>query len=197
MSIDMQEKDEEILWQSNGKLYFQAITFLISSVVLVIGIVTDGFFSKLLFSDFYLIMVGIYLFGVAIKLVPVFVIIYTIINWLFAKSLGTVEYFATNKKIVDKSEKKEYIEYFAFEYSKINKIKIQPSFFFKKRGVSIIIFPKFNSTGPLEWRFQFFKDRGVKVPKRLEERYHVLYNVSDYKPLLKILEQYHVKIINK
>jgi len=194
MSIDMLEKDEEILWQSSMKFYFQTITFLISSVVLVISIVTDVFFNTHLDFD----MFGILIISLLITGFSLFGIIYTILNWLFAKSSDTIEYFATNKKIVDKREKKEYIEYFTFEYSKIKKIKVRQSGFFKKRNVSIIVFPKYKPTSPFEWRFRFFKEQGVKLPQRLfQESYHVLLHVSDYEPLLKILEQHHVKIIYK
>jgi len=194
MSIDELEKDEKILWQSNMKFYFQTITFLISSVTLVISIVIDVFIiSRLIFDMFVILTISILITSFSF-----FGIIYTLFNWLIPKSSDTIEYFATNNKIVERCEKKEYIEYFTFEYSKIKKIKVRQSGFFKKRNVSIIVFPKYKPTSPFEWRFRFFKEQGVKLPQRLfQESYHVLLHVSDYEPLLKILEQHHVKIIYK
>ncbi len=202
MSIDMVEKNKEMLWQLNVKLYFRLILFLISSMVLVIGILFQDFFRK--FSDYPTGLFGFLLMGLfgmsAILLLglPLAGFTLALIDWLAGKSLGgKITYFATHDNIIDKREKKEYIEYFIFEYSNINKIEIKPRFFFKKRGVLIRIFPEFNLSNTIEWSFKFFKEHGVKVPQLFEGDYHVLYNVSNYKPLLKILEQNHVKIIKK
>ena len=131
MSIDMLEKDEEMLWQSKAKLYFQTIAFLISLLVLVIGLLTNGFFNNLRYSEYNIFNGLIHIIGIAIIIFPLFGIISTIINWLTGKSLGSsISYFATNNRIIDKREKKEYSEYFTFDYSKIIKIEVHPSFFF-------------------------------------------------------------------
>jgi len=193
----MLEKDEEILWRSTPKFYFQTITFLISLAVVVFSIVTGLPFNRLLYSDFDILLALLFIISLLITVLSFFGIIYTTLNWLFAKSSDTIEYFATNKKIVEKCENKEYIEYFTFEYSKIIKIEIQRSFFFKKRGVCIRIFPEFNRLSPYDWKYHIFKGSGVKVPQPLKEAYHVLYSVSDYEPLFKLLEKNHVKIIDK
>ncbi|MHA1375188.1 MAG: hypothetical protein ACTSR7_12955 [Promethearchaeota archaeon] len=200
MSTNMLEKDEEILWQSKINVKFQTMIFFISLVIFIIGIGILIEISKYITSSdvqvdvFFLVISSLVV--LSITGIPLTGICYGIYIWVIIK-YSKRSYFATNNKIVDKREKKEYIEYFTFEYSKINKIEIRSISLFKKNGVSIRIFPKFNSADPYEWSFQFFKDTGVKLPKRLEGRFHVLFNASDYESLLGILEKYQVQIIIK
>ncbi|MHA1375186.1 MAG: hypothetical protein ACTSR7_12945 [Promethearchaeota archaeon] len=201
MSINTLENDEEILWQSNIKLYFPIILFLFSSIVLVIGILSNDFFNK--FRDYppgpfgMLLMGLVVLTNIMLLGLPSAGIILAILLWSFAKSEGSISYIATNKSIIDKREKKEYFEYFTFDYSQILKIEIHPRIFFKKRGVSIRIFLIFNSAYNFDWSYKLFKESGMNIPQHRDIEYHVLYNVSNYEPLLEILEQNHVKIIKK
>jgi len=201
MSINTLENDEEILWQSNIKLYFPIMLFLFSSVVLVIGILSNDFFNK--FRDYPPGPFGMLLMGLVILTNIILLggppagIIVAILLWLFAKSEGSISYLATNKSIIDKREKKEYFEYFTFVYSKILKIEIHPRIFFKKRGVSIRIFPIINPDCNFDWSYKLFKESGMNIPQHGDMKYHVLYNVSNYELLLKILEQHHVELIYK
>ncbi len=196
----MMEKDEEILWQSKINLKFNFIILLIWLVVLVIGIIIDGFILNIVrtpnISIEIFLLVILILIILLITGVPLMGILYPIVIWSFIK-IEPRSYFATNNKIAEKRENKEYDEYYTFEYSKIDRIEIKPVLFLKDKVAIIRIFPDFNSNGDFEWRFQFFKEQGVKLPQRLLGNYFSLYNVSDYEPLLKILEQNHVKIINK
>jgi len=201
MSINTLENDEEILWQSNIKLYFPIILFLFSSVVLVIGILSNDFFNK--FRDYPPGPFGMLLMGLVILTNIILLggppagIIVAILLWSFAKSEGSISYLATNKSIIDKREKKEYFEYFTFDYSQILKIEIHPRIFFKKRGVSIRIFPIINPAYNVDWSYKLFKESGMNIPQHGDMICHELYNISDYESLLEILEQHHVKIIYK
>jgi len=193
----MIEKDEEIHWQSKISPKFQEIIILISLPISIIGIIMANIIFRSSSSFDFIFLSAITLFiAFFIIIFPLFGVISSIIIWL-----GIIHdqrsFFATNKKIVDKSENQKYSEYYAFEYSKIDKIEIKKVLFLKDEVAKIRIFPKFDATSPIEWRFRISKEKGVKIPQRLQRSYHVLYNVFDYKPLLKILEQNHVKIIKK
>ena len=198
MSLYMLENDEEILWQSRSSSKFQVIVFLISMLVLAVDIslliiiweIKNSIGSNLPF------MIGYSLFAVLGGGLPSTGIIYAIFMWLAIK-YPPITYMATHNRLVDKTEKREYDEYCTFEYSKIDKIEIKPVLFLKDKVALIRIFPKSKSTDPLEWRFQFYKKQGVKVPQLLKWSYHFWYNVDNFTPIVKILEKHQIKLIFK
>lgn len=202
MALIMQNNNEEILWQSKISLKFQIIIFFISSVVLVIGILSEMVIRKLISSIqtqeiFFILLVFVHILITFLTIgLPLVGILYSIFMWISINYIST-SYFGTKTKIVDKRIHKEYVEYFTFEYSKINKIEIQLVRFLKDKVAKIRIFPKLDTANPFKWKYRIFKEQGVKLPLRLQRNYHLLYNVSNYKPLLEILEQNHVKIIYK
>jgi len=101
----MLEKDEEILWNSKVDLKYQAIIFFISSVVLVIGILSEMVIRKFISSIqtqeiFFILLVFAHIsMSILTISLPLVGILYSIFMWISINYIST-SYFGTKTKII-------------------------------------------------------------------------------------------------